>query len=186
MTPRLEGVRLVTWDVDGTLYDAARLRAVLRRRALRLQHLGALWAVLSTQRAVKAQRSGDGRVLADVRATSLPRLEAQDAFLAEQLRTIGARREALALLEAVRGAGIAQAALSDFPCRRKIAALGLDRYFERRHDAASLGFWKPSRALFAEVERLHGVTPGEHLHVGDRDDTDGAGARAVGCAFHLL
>lgn len=186
MMPRLEGVRLVTWDVDGTLYDAGRLRAALRRRALRLRNLGALWAVLATQRAVKAQRAGDGRVRADVAATGLSRLEAQDAFLAEQLRAIGARREALALLEAVRAAGITQAALSDFPCRRKIAALGLDRYFEVRHDAASLGFWKPSPALFSEVERLHGVLPAEHLHVGDRDDTDGAGARAVGCAFHLL
>jgi hypothetical protein len=42
---------------------------------------------------------------------------------------------------------------------------------------------KPSPEPFYELRKYHGVAPEAHLHIGDRDDTDGEGARLSGCRY---
>lgn len=102
------------------------------------------------------------------------------------LPRIGPRTDILERLRQGRASGAIQVALSDLEARGKIEALGLASYFAEAVSAEALGFWKPSPEPFRWIQRRYGVEPGEHLHLGDRDETDGAGARAAGCRFVLI
>lgn len=61
----------------------------------------------------------------------------------------------------------------------------LDR-FEHVIISSEVGADKPSPRIFAEVLRRFQVGANEALHVGDEEETDGAGARAVGMSAFLL
>ncbi|HEX4997651.1 MAG TPA: HAD family hydrolase, partial [Terriglobia bacterium] len=65
----------------------------------------------------------------------------------------------------------------------KLKCLGIARYFAGAYSCRRLGFWKPSPFPLAAVQRDFGVRPAEHLHIGDRVDTDGEACAANGCYF---
>ncbi len=69
--------------------------------------------------------------------------------------------------------------------RAKIKATRLDEVFEpeRIFISAEIGWSKPDPRLFRHACQHLGVPPEEALMVGDRDETDGAGARAAGLNF---
>lgn len=187
----LDGIRLVTWDVDGTLYRMSDLNRALRRTTLRrLWTAGprVTWAELRDSRAhrrrLARQRGGDGRVDRsgdhDRTAAALAR------YVEEALTLIRPNPKAIQLLDVVAAAGLPQVALSDLEPGTKLATLGLADRFVATYACEALGWWKPSPLPFRHVQAVHGVRPDEHLHVGDREDTDGEGARRAGCRFHLL
>lgn len=186
MSDVFDGIRLVSWDVDGTLYSERALRRALWRRVLSLRNLAEVSGLRATLREVNRQRAGDARVRPERAPTDPTRLAAQEEFLTEFLKHIPPRPEVIGLLERAKAAGIRQVVLSDFPCEKKLAALGLSGFFDSHAVGATSGFWKPSPTLFRQLESQCAVTPGQHLHIGDRDDTDGAGARAAGCRFLRL
>lgn len=186
MSDVFDGIRLVSWDVDGTLYSERVLRLALWRRVLSLRNLSEVSGLRATLREVNRQRGGDARVQSEHALTNAMRLAAQEEFLAEFLKRIPPRVEAVRLLEQAKAAGIPQVVLSDFPCERKLAALNLAAFFHSHAVGATSGFWKPSPTLFRQLQSQFSVAPAQHLHIGDRDDTDGAGARAAGCRFLRL
>ncbi len=78
--------------------------------------------------------------------------------------------------------------LSDYGhTHEKLAALGIDEnLFNWVISAPELGGLKPARQLMEIVVEKMGVSYKECLVVGDRLDTDGAMAQALGATFYLI
>ncbi len=81
---------------------------------------------------------------------------------------------------------IPHVALSDYQCVYKLDALGLKDRFESIYEGQRLGFVKPSPQIFERVASDFDVPTGNILHIGDRVDTDDAGALAAGCQCLIL
>lgn len=91
------------------------------------------------------------------------------------------------------------AALRSLPCkaivsngggatqRLKLRAAGLEAVFSADciFLSGELGMEKPDPRLFLHASQCLGVEPGQCLFIGDRDEIDGAGARAAGMRFQL-
>ena len=93
------------------------------------------------------------------------------------------------MLRSLNSRGVKAAVFSDYGfVKEKLDALGIDPgLFDGLYDAASLGGLKPCRKSFLKVIDSLGVRPEEALMVGDRSDTDGAGALGCGMQFiHLI
>jgi beta-phosphoglucomutase-like phosphatase (HAD superfamily) len=182
--------RLLILDLDGTLASIGprvlRLGPALIREGRLLVHLAAAMSEARRLRApdldvvIAAGMAARGRtdtararrVLDQVVDTDWPRLFA------------GARppRGLERLLAAADQQGLQRAVFSDHPALDKLAAMGSGGWAAvcagRRVGALKPhadGAW----GLLAQV----GVTPSEALLIGDRDDTDGGAAAALGCRF---
>lgn len=88
-------------------------------------------------------------------------------------------------VEECRKMGVIVVVLSDYThAKEKIQALGLDvKMFDWVVSAPELGGLKPARELMQVVAERMGVPSGQSVVIGDRDDTDGALARATGATF---
>lgn len=77
---------------------------------------------------------------------------------------------------------------SDYPClRERLEALGLAPGGRTLlYGPESFGAQKPAPGPFLRIARDLGVSPGEILVIGDREDTDGAGALKAGMSFFRL
>jgi FMN phosphatase YigB (HAD superfamily) len=77
---------------------------------------------------------------------------------------------------------------SDYPLlRERMEALGLRPGSALRlYGPESFGAQKPSRRPFISIARDMGVNAGNILVIGDREDTDGAGAMNAGMSFFRL
>jgi putative hydrolase of the HAD superfamily len=85
-----------------------------------------------------------------------------------------------AALDAIAKRGLRTAVVSNWDCSLPEALTGAGLEFDAVVDSATTGASKPDPAMFLLAVRQLGVDPSRVLHVGDRDDTDGAGARAAG------
>ncbi len=96
--------------------------------------------------------------------------------------------DAMPALEALRGAGVRVAVVSNWDLRlRRIASeLGLDRLVEFAVISAECGARKPDRRIFDRALELAGSRPEETVHVGDLYDEDVVGARRAGIRAVLL
>jgi FMN phosphatase YigB (HAD superfamily) len=185
------GIRLVSWDVDGTLFSYWRIVAPVARE---LARAGARqgWGNVARRfsdawrfhRQVERQRRRPG---ATVDAAALERsaesIVWERGILDAALAVTRPRRRAVWLMERFRQAGVTQVALSDFECGSKVKRLGLAPYIAETYSCERLGFWKPSPVSLARIQEDFRVSPREHLHIGDRLDTDGAACVANGCRF---
>lgn len=99
-----------------------------------------------------------------------------------------ARPEALALIEECKARGLKMAIYSDYgSVEDKLTALGIDQsQFALLVSAPELGALKPSKPCAEKVLQLLHADPKTTLFVGDRDEKDGASARAVGAQFLLM
>lgn len=172
---------LISWDVDGTLYSTAAMRrGVLRRLVSR--PWGAPQVALARRFHWAAERSRRGG--GDVRQARLHTQRGQ-SFAVEQawcgpaITEAGLNPGVLTALATVRGSGLRQVAFSDYRAHYKLRALGIADYFDGVYEGEALGFVKPHPAGFERMCRDYGVTPQQVLHIGDRDATDGAAARAA-------
>ena len=181
----LDGIRLVSWDVDGTLFSLGRLAArIVRLHRVRWGELQRWWEY---HRCVEQQRrTADSRVVGE----ELVRLGQARAHERELIRAalpqIPPRQAAVRLIREIDRLGIPQVALSDFECKYKIEALGLSGYFAGQYACEQIGFWKPSPVPLSQIQEEFSVQPSQHLHVGDRFDTDGQAAERNGCRFLLI
>ncbi len=193
----LNGVRTVILDLDGTLYD---------KRGLAQRMVGRLWWCLPLLAAERLAR----RNIHYVRYTS--KEEFFDAFftymsrghwwsksIAEvwyntvympaMVRLIKryhtTRPEVMELIAEAKEQGLQLAIYSDYGCvEEKLEALGVDpAQFDVLVSAPELGALKPSETCARDVMEMLGAKPETTLFVGDRDDKDGASARAVGARF---
>lgn len=189
--------RAVLFDAYGTLIrldrPAARLAVAVRDRwgrelsastaadAIRAEiaHYAAFCQTARDAASLGALRMECARILAD-------RLELEEATDDEALALL---HDAIVLqpypdapgaLEAARSAGAATAVVSNGDWSLAAALAGAGLAVDAVVDSATAGVAKPDPEIFHRALALLGVAPGEALHVGDSDETDGAGARAAG------
>jgi len=183
----LSDIDLVTWDVDGTLYDMSLARADLLRSvfsswntegviqtAFDLLRMGRI-----SRRMEKIRRLG-GVIRPAHRAQLDEFVMLQSRHLVPSIGRVGCLEGVEALMDCFSQRGIRQVAFSDYPCREKLVALGLSDRFVGCHDAAGKGLLKPHREAYQRVFDVYGVTAERVLHIGDRIDSDGS-AQALGC-----
>lgn len=195
-------IDLVVFDVDGTLYDAARLR-----RAMLQNLLGAAWQerslralqVLGTFRQVRealAQEAcADFLSLQYTRTAALTGCDVQQvrALVQEwiQQRPLPLLRscrwpQVQAVFAGLRVAGKPVWALSDYPAADKLRALGLQVDGTVSATDAEIARLKPDpRGLQAILART-GVPASRALMIGDRMDRDAAAAQRAGVPAWIL
>ena len=191
-------IRGVTLDVDGTLYASRSVAWPVFKRAWR--KLRVLRVGRRVREELRGHRFDSGQaMLAEEARIAAERLECTpaearariddvfDRVLCEALRQKGAPPSVRPALERAAAAGIALAAISDRRVDDKLRALGLAGLpWCAKLCADDTGILKPDPRPFVTACECMGVAPAEAVHLGDRDDTDGDGARAAGMRFILV
>jgi HAD superfamily hydrolase (TIGR01509 family) len=178
---------VLSWDLDGTLYDMAPMRSLLHRQAvgglLRSPWRGSkdLARLLRYNQSIVSAR-GDAEAVAAFFQSDEGQefLLLQAQFISAALRKIGPRPDCARVMAEVRSRGLRQVVFSDYNIGEKLVALGLTEWVDHVVVAADSYQVKPDPLVFARMCEEMGVSPHEVLHVGDRVDTDG-GAEAAGC-----
>jgi HAD superfamily hydrolase (TIGR01549 family) len=194
-------VRAVLFDLDGTLYDQRRMRALMAAELMTLpllrplsgaRRLRAIAAYRQAQEMLREQpfsATAPGRQLAiaaeRVRMTPNELEQVVNEWMFERpLKYLRFCRAAglSELVDRLSALGIELGVLSDYPAQAKLAALGLTDRFSLVLSAsdAEVRALKPNpRGFFRACERWH-LLPREVLVVGDRVDVDARGAAAAG------
>jgi FMN phosphatase YigB (HAD superfamily) len=195
-------------DLDGTLYKAGPLKLVMGAE-LALLGLGALGTVrafrkqhehIREEQAENPTLSFEPSPLAEQLRRTAEKLGKSEVdvkriidswMLDRPVRYLGRfrRRSLLDEIRAFRDAGGRTAVISDYPARKKLEALDATHLFDvvvSNGEHPDLKRLKPAPdgMLLAAAEL--GVLPEHCLVIGDRDDADGAAARAAGMAFRLI
>lgn len=202
-------LRAVLFDVDGTLYYQQRLRllvmaelALLPLEARSFARARRTWRILRVFREVREELRGRGageESLADLQYTEAARVLGEErarveAVVGEWMHSrplkylrIARRRGLRDLLGLLEARGILVGALSDYPAREKLEALGIARSFSLVLSTTDpeINAFKPHPRGFTRACELWGIRPGEALYVGDRPSVDAAGAAGAGmrCAI---
>ncbi len=191
-------IRLVSWDLDGTLYPKRGLYWQLWKlfvsQALE-GHARSAGQELHQLRHFHRQfsrRMGNTQVcreiFADLDRPAVQNLEFK--WLSQALQNLRPTSAVMNRLNFFHGNGIRQVVLSNFRADYKVHALSLEPFFEKIWSCEEMEELKPSPLPFQIIQRFHGILPSQHLHIGDREDTDGDGARRAGCHYrdvrHLL
>jgi len=192
----------VLLDAYGTLVELddpfVRLRESLRR------HIGVEVAPADAERAFRAEMAfyseecqvgADAESLAGLKAEcariilSELGIEADEGVAARMLTDAVAFRafpDAGSLLAGLELTGVPVAVVSnwDYSLRGTLAGLGLE--FDAIVTCGETGVRKPDPRIFLEALGRLGVAPADALHIGDRDGTDGVGARAAGIDVRIV
>ncbi len=189
-------IRGVTLDVDGTLYDfGTMMRAgfpallFLRRDFLDLfrvrdgmRGLGPL----SDFRTEQARRLSElrGISLGEARALVEDMVDRRWPRIFARVKPLrGLRR----VLEELARGGLRLGLVSEYPIEPKLSLLGLtDLPFAAKVCCEEVGALKPHPAAFLAAAQRMELPASEILHVGDREDSDVAGARCAGMRAALL
>ena len=196
----LNGVKTVVFDLDGTLYDKRGLaqrmvrhlwwclpQVIAERRARKYMHQVQYDSEEQFFQAFFA-RMAKGHPWSEIRIATWY----CDVYLPTMVRLIKKyqprRPETLALIEECRARGLQMAIYSDYGnVIDKLEALDIDpQLFELKVAASTFGALKPSEHSARCVLELLHADPQTTLFVGDRDEKDGASARAVGAKFLLI
>lgn len=189
-------VRLVVFDLDGTLYDQPPLRRAMALELVKHSLLRRSLRTIDTLRAYRQIRELLGQVQGDDFNNEQFRLTARRCGCSEgEVRALveeWIERRPLAhlprykargidsLFSALRATGRRIAVWSDYPVNAKLAALGLKADYVIWSGDHGVGRLKPDpTGLLALLEEA-GVTAEETLVIGDRADRDAAGAAAIG------
>lgn len=193
----LNGVKSVVLDLDGTLYDKTGLAGRMVRRlwwclpllvaerfARRNMHyvqyaseeefFGAFFAYMS-----RGHWWGPRTAATWYHTVYMP------AMIRIIRKHFHPRQEVMELVAEAKKRGLQLAIYSDYGCVvDKLEALGIDPSpFDLLISAPELGALKPSEPCVRCVMEMLGAKPETTLFVGDRDEKDGASARAVGAKF---
>lgn len=198
-----ESIDLVVFDVDGTLYDQARLRRrmfiALGAHCLRTLSLNTA-LTLRAFRHCREELSGAGddkdftslqyRLAAercrlksgDVRAMVEDWIEERPLRFLRKYRFDGVAE----LFDACRGQGKTVAVWSDYPASAKLDALGLSAEIVVSSEDDNVRRLKPNPAALHRIFLLADVPPHRALLIGDRADHDGEAARRAGARALIL
>ena len=193
----LDAIDAVIFDFDGTVYDKTGLarelvkkqlgrlsmlsREQTARKALRGKYFGSKDAFYD---AFFLEMAGGNKQIASVARLwyfkdYMPRMISalEEDYVAEEWAT--------EMLTALWKADKKIAVYSDYGCiREKMEAIGLDTMaVDVMASAPELGGLKPAVEPLKKVVEMLGVRPERCLFVGDRDDTDGASAKALNMPF---
>ena len=194
-----ETISAVIFDLDGTLYDNKRLPL----RLILVDPLNVL-TLAAERKARKAIKGIDYQDEAGVFDALFSKMcEARKSLTIEKARRwyheryMPAQAAVLAmyytprpcvyeLLQRLHEQGIKVILYSDYDyATDKLMSLNIDpSWFDAIVSAPELGGLKPSRQSAERLLQRFSLSAENVLMVGDRDDTDGATARAVGMKFH--
>jgi FMN phosphatase YigB (HAD superfamily) len=195
----IEQAKALIFDLDGTLYDAKHIglrfiaacpldiRLIGAERQVRRDFAGSDFASAKTYYAAFF----DGLSRQTGRHPAFLRQWYFDRYMAAMIRVLKrfyhARTGTTALFEALHSA-IPFAVYSDYPLvDERLQALGIDPLLvDKRYGPEDFGAQKPAARPFRRIAEDLGCEPAAVLVVGDRDDTDGAGAGAAGMRFVLI
>lgn len=187
----------VIFDFDGTLYDYKRLPLhvimnspmdffrIKAERDTRKKLMGIDFADSETfKKAFSAEFS---------KRTGMTHEKSMDwcfSFYLENMLDVlkkkySFRDSAPAVFEKFEQAGVKTAVFSDYACvKERMAAVGFsDGVCKNLFSAEDIGALKPCPRPFLEIASALGTEPERCLVVGDRNDTDGEGARLAGMKF---
>lgn len=189
-------IRLVVFDLDGTLYDQRPVRigmaAALAMHSLRSRSLRDLRTLGQYRRLREAM--GDeapegfaeplltaaclstGRHRDDIRALVEEWIERRPLRLLRPARVAGAAE----LFDALRASGRTIGVWSDYPVTAKLAAMALGADHIRSAGDVDLGHLKPVPAGLLAIMAAAGVGADQTLMIGDRAERDGEAARRAG------
>jgi len=187
-------VTVVSVDVDGTLYP---VKPVIRRL-----FLIALWGILTFRfrmvfeelrsilhfykhRQEIHSNGGDYNFEKPAHERNIL-LERTSRFMAHQVGNVGLHPGVKNTLERLKERGLKLVALSDHYSDAKLRALGVHTLFDRVYAAEETGNLKPHPNGFLAVCKGESIKPEQLLHIGDRDETDGVGARGIGAQALIL
>ena len=147
-----DSIAVVSWDVDGTLYDAPALRqsvaaSIARAGASRRWRTAreALIALREHKTADRRVRQAGGHI--DPSAAAFwagPRWTAfMHTFMLPALEQLGPHPGLAALLDEIDAAGRIQVVVSDFDAEAKLTALGLAGRFQQVFSGTQIGAFKP-------------------------------------------
>lgn len=196
----LNGVQTVVLDLDGTLYDKTGLaRRMVRRLWWCLPLLAAERLARKNMHYVQyaSQEEFFGAFFRHMSrghwwTRSMAATWYHTTYMPTMIRLIrryhSPRPEVMALVQEARAQGLTLAIYSDYGCViEKLEALGIDpALFDLMVSAPELGALKPSEPCVRRVMELLNAKPETTLFVGDREDKDGASAKAVGARFLLI
>ncbi|NMB75113.1 MAG: HAD family hydrolase [Myxococcales bacterium] len=189
-------IRGVTLDVDGTLYDfRTMMRAGFPGLLFLRRDFFDLFRVRDGMRGLGPLsdfRAEQARRLSELRGISLGEAQALvEDMVDRRWPRVFARvkpfRGLRHVLEELARAGLRLGLVSEYPIEPKLSLLRLaDLPFAAKVCCEEVGALKPHPAAFrAAAERME-LPTGEILHVGDREDSDVAGARCAGMRAALL
>lgn len=188
--------KAVIFDLDGTLYDKTHIgwylvgsqflhgRVILSGRERKLR------------KKLKGQYFGSEKAFHDAFFGALGGDKAKEWYYSTYMPSMARimrKRYHLnpwveSTLKELRNQGVKTAVFSDYSCtRERLEALSFNlSWVDFVFEAPAFGGLKPCKESFEAVCRTMGENPEDCLMVGDREDTDGAGAAAVGMAFLLV
>jgi phosphoglycolate phosphatase len=206
--PLPERLRAIVFDVDGTLYDQRSLRLAMLAKLLR-HALGNPATARRTFRVIREYRRCheelrclDGSSL-DLYGEQISRTAARSGVDAAFARAVvrywmeevplpllsrHARPGLTPFVQQAHGLGVRLGVFSDYPCMKKVRALGLEPFMDAVFSAQDVAVQrlKPDpRGLLAALDHL-GVPPQEAIYVGDRPEVDAVAASRAGLACVIV
>ncbi|HKY35661.1 MAG TPA: HAD family hydrolase [Polyangiaceae bacterium] len=207
MLPQDASTRYAAWlvDLDGTLYRQTPVKFAMAaelllfgwgsiqtlrtfrhaHEALRQQSYGSALALSPFQRQLEHAAECLGRPSSDVERI------VREWMFERPLKWV-ARAKRQALLDALRGyraQGGKTALVSDYPASGKLRALGALELFDLVISSGEDGGpskLKPDPEGYLSAASRLGIEPARCLVIGDRDDADGAAARAAGMGLCII
>lgn len=191
-------VRAVVFDLDGTLYDNKGLPLKLILGDIR--NMWVLGAERKARKSIKGIHYGDAAGVYDALFARMAEVKRsltadsarewyQQKYMPLQVAVLqlyyDLRPLAIEMLEGMRRKGVKVILYSDYGHEtEKIEALGLScELFDGIVSAAKMGGLKPCKESMVHLMKTFELDPATTLYVGDREDTDGESARAVGMRF---
>ena len=191
---KLDGIKVVSWDVDGTLYSLPALMTGFKLHLIRgffslrwLETWRDFFRILRFKRFMDKVRHAKGDYAINGPVPGREGIaETQTRMYSAVLPGIGLLAGVKDLLEWLKAKQIRQVVLSDYRPTGKLKALQVDHYFDGIYTGEGAGHLKPSPAVFRAMLDDLGIPPEALLHIGDRPDTDGAAAEEVGYRVAII
>ena len=185
----IEGIKVIAFDIDGTLYPAYRLNVRIIghfiAHATQFLHFGLVRRQLRRTAPLSNFFEYQARLLAKrlkVDSETAKKILDDMAYsgLAKYFKNIKTYENVYETFEKLKEAGYRLALLSDFPPEQKGELWGLKPFCDKILSTEKIGALKPSKYPFGILAMELGVKPEEILYVGNSAKYDVMGAKNAG------